>query len=139
MVGIGKMQEKFSIINKTRVRIPILPFLTIKNKILGKDYSLSIAFVDKKTSRKINQTYRNKNKATNILSFTLSKKVGEIVMCPSIIKIEAKDSTKNFGKNYAKLFGFLIIHGMLHLKGMKHGSKMEKEEKKYLSHTKIFE
>ncbi len=133
---LDKMEENFSIINKTKTRIPVLSLLAIKNKILGKNYSLSIAFVDKITSRKINKTYKNKNKATNVLSFSLSKKGGEIVICPSIIKTEVQKE-KSFNKNYKEFLKFLIIHSMLHLKGMKHGSKMEKEEEKYLSHTKF--
>ena len=109
----------------------------IKNDILGKDYDLSLAFVSEGESRKINKTYRNKNKPTNVLSFAFSKKEGEILICKDMVRKEAKDKNKNFGKNYRELLGFLVIHGMLHLKGMKHGKKMEKEERKYLSRTKF--
>lgn len=115
------------------MRIPSLPFLAVKNDILGRTYNLSIAFVNEKTSYKINKIYRKKDKGTNILSFILSPKKGEIVLCLSIIKNEAKDENKKFGKNYRELLLFLVIHGMLHLKGMQHGTKMEKAEKKYLS------
>ncbi len=125
------MQSEFSIINKTSTRIPSLPFLAVKNDILGRTYNLSIAFVDEKTSYKINKTYRKKDKGTNILSFVLSPQKGEIVLCPSIIKNEAKDKNKNYSKNYRELLLFLVIHGMLHLKGMQHGSIMEKKEKFY--------
>ncbi|MFA5791660.1 MAG: rRNA maturation RNase YbeY [Candidatus Paceibacterota bacterium] len=102
-------------------------FSLIKNDILGKKYSLSIAYVDEKKSRELNKKYRNKNKATNILSFPLKKDMGEIILCPSVIKKEAK----NFGKTFKQLLGFLVIHGMLHLEGMEHSSRMEIEEKKY--------
>jgi probable rRNA maturation factor len=106
------MEEKFSV---------------IKNDILGKRYSLSIACVDEKTSKKINKKYRNKNKPTNILSFPLQKNMGEIILCPKIIKRDAK----NFNKTFSQFLGFLVIHGMLHLKGMEHSSRMDREEKKY--------
>ena len=106
------MEEKFSI---------------IKEDILGKKYSLSIACVDEKTSQKLNKKYRQKNKPTNILSFPLKKDMGEIILCPDVIKREAK----NFNKTFPKFMGFLVIHGMLHLKGFEHSSTMEKEEKKY--------
>lgn len=125
------MQDNFSITNKTKNRIPVLPLEAIKDDILGKKYSLSLAFVDKKTSRKINKTYRKKDQATNVLSFTFSKNEGEIVLCPNLIKIEAKNKEKNFNKNYRELLGFLVIHGMLHLKGMQHSSKMNRAEEKY--------
>ena len=127
------MQGEFSLLNKTRGKLPSLPFLKIKNDILGKKYSLSLAFVSEKESQKINNKYRNKDKPTNILSFLLHKDEGEIIICPAVVKREAK----NFEKTYSQFLGFLVIHGMLHLKGMDHGKKMEKEEAKYLSRTKF--
>jgi probable rRNA maturation factor len=102
-------------------------FDKLKNEILGKKYDLSIVFVDEKKSKEINKKYRNKNKATNILSFPLRKNMGEIILCPVIIKKEAK----KFGKTFDQFLGFLVIHGMLHLDGMEHGSRMEEREKFY--------
>ena len=99
----------------------------IKNEILGKKYDLSIAFVTKKKSRELNNRYRKIDKATNVLSFALSKNAGELVLCKDVIKKEAK----NFGKTPRQFLGFLVIHGMLHLKGMKHSSTMERAEEKY--------
>lgn len=102
-------------------------FSIIKNDILGKKYELSIALVSEKKSREFNKKYRHKDRPTNILSFALTKQNGEIILCPAVIKREAK----NFGKNFEQFLGFLVIHGMLHLKGMKHSSTMEKTEEKY--------
>ena len=105
----------------------------LKNDILGKKYSLSIAFIPPKKSQEINKKYRNKNKPTNVLAFPFSPHEGEILLCPSVIKKEAK----KWDKTYEEFMGFLVIHGMLHLKGYKHGRLMEKEEEKYLSRTKF--
>lgn len=105
-----------------------MEFEKIKQDILGKKYSLSIAYVSEKKSKEINKKYRNINKATNVLSFALYKNEGELILCKSVIKKE----TKKFNKNFKELLGFLVIHGMLHLKGMQHSSTMEKEEKKYV-------
>lgn len=111
----------------------------VKNDILGRDYSLSVALITEKKSREINKKYRKKDKPTNVLSFPLRKNEGEILLCRSVIKREAKE--RKFDKSFEELMGFLVIHGMLHLKGMKHGEKMEKLEsfycKKYLSRTKF--
>lgn len=103
-------------------------FLIMKNNILGKEYDLSIVLVNKATSQKINRTYRNKNNPTNILSFQLTKKSGEIILCPSVIKFEAKNK---FNRSFEEFFNFLVIHGLLHLKGMQHSSRMERVEKEY--------
>ena len=121
------MQENFSPINKTKGKIPNLPFSSIKEDILGKKYCLSLAFIGKENMRKLNNKYRNKNEATNILSFPLSKTEGEILICPEVVKKEIK----KFGKTYPQLLQFLVIHGMLHLKGMEHSSRMEIAEEKY--------
>lgn len=114
-------------------------FSQIKNDILGKNYSLSIAYVTPAKSRELNKKYRKKDKATNVLSFALRPDMGELVLCTEVIKKEARE--KKFGKNFKNLLGFLVIHGMLHLKGKEHGKEMEKLEKeleeKYLSRTKF--
>jgi len=104
-----------------------MEFEKIKQDILGKEYSLSVAFVSEKKSREINKKYRNIDKPTNVLSFALHKDAGEIVLCKSVIRKELK----KFGKTLPQLVGFLVIHGMLHLKGMEHSSTMEKAEEKY--------
>jgi probable rRNA maturation factor len=123
------MQDNFSVTNTTKGKLPSLPFLVIKNEILGEKYNLSIAFISEKKSREINKKYRNKDKSTNILSFPFSKKEGEILLCPSLIKKE----TKKFKMSFKKLLVYLVIHGSLHLKGMEHSSRMDREEEKYLS------
>ena len=99
----------------------------IKEDILGKEYILSLAFISKTKSKFLNNKYRGKNNPTNILSFPLSKKEGEILICPDVVKTE----TRKFGRTYRELLGFLVIHGTLHLKGMEHSSTMERIEKKY--------
>jgi probable rRNA maturation factor len=102
-------------------------YTKLKNDILGKKYSLSIACVDEKTSKRLNKKYRGKNKPTNILSFPLRKNMGEIILCRAVIKKEAK----NFNRTFPEFLQFLVIHGMLHLKGLEHSSTMEKAEAKY--------
>jgi len=102
----------------------------IKSDILGKEYSLSFAFVDENQSHEINKKYRQKDRPTNVLSFSLSKNSGEILLCKSVAKREVKEKN-SLGKNFNEWLLFLVIHGMLHLKGMDHGGTMEKAEKFY--------
>ncbi len=123
--------ETTSVINKTKGKLPSLPFVEMKNKILGSSYELSISFVTKKESQILNNSYRNKDYPTNILSFELTKKSGELIIQSSIVKRDAK----NFDMDYKNFLGFLLIHGMLHLKGMQHGSTMERQEVRF---KKIF-
>jgi len=122
------MDENITILNKTKSKLPSLPFSLLKDAILGKKYELSIAVVTPKEIQKPNKIYREKDEATDVLSFRLEKKSGELLLCPTIIKKKAP----LFEKNYEDYFLFAVIHGMLHLKGMDHGSTMEAEEKRFL-------
>ncbi len=120
------MLEGFTITNKTRGTLPRVSFAEIKNSALGKDYSLSLVFVGERRSKKLNFSYRQKNNSTNILSFTLDKKNGEIFITPAV----AKRQYKKFGRKYDNFIAFLFIHGLMHLRGMEHGSTMEQAESK---------
>lgn len=107
-----------SITNLTKRPAPSGPFAKYQKKILGDNYDLSLVFCDASLSRKLNKEKRHKDKIANVLSFPLSSQSGEI-----FIKLPAKDFSINH----------LFIHALLHLAGLKHGSKMEAEEKKFLS------
>jgi len=112
------------------------PIDKIKDEILGKRYELSFAFIDKKRSRFLNKTYRQKDEPTDILSFPLEKDRGEILICKEMAKKKAKKfylTMPELGGSFANYLLFLVIHGNLHLKGMKHGDKMERYELTYYS------
>ncbi len=101
----------------------------IKAEILGENYDLSFAFVNKKTIKEVNSKYRGKNEPTDVLSFTLSKTSGEILICKEIAKLKSK----NFNMEPSEYLIFLVIHGMLHLKGFDHSAKMSAYELSYHS------
>jgi probable rRNA maturation factor len=121
------MQTAFTLLNTTKGKLPRLPFRDMKDAVLGKDYELSLVFVSEKKSHEINLATRGKDKPTNILSFPLDKTSGEIFICPTYAKKEAPQFERDF-KNY---LAFLFIHGLVHLKGFDHGSRMEREERKF--------
>ncbi len=90
----------------------------IKEAVLGKKYDLSVAFLQSAEMRKITLRTKKKNHVSNVLSFPLSKTSGEVLIC--------KAAAKPFSVE------FLFIHGLLHLKGLKHGATMEREENRLL-------
>lgn len=103
----------------------------MKESVLGKSYELSISFIGASKMRKINREFRQKDYATDILSFALTKNSGELLIhLPKV-----KKNAPLFDRTFEKHLKFLVIHGMLHLKGMAHGSRMESMEKKF---AKIF-
>lgn len=122
-----KESETFTLKNTTKGKLPSLPFVHMKENALGKDYELTLVFVGPKKAQELNMLYRNKNYTPNILSFPLSKTSGEIIICPA----KAKTEIKKFERTYEKFIGFLFIHGLIHLKGFNHGSRMEKAEAKF--------
>jgi probable rRNA maturation factor len=83
--------------------------------------------VGKKRMCTLNKTYRQKDYATDVLSFTADKNLGEIFINPNV----AQSKSKNFEMSYGNYLLFLVIHALLHLKGLDHGDKMEKYELTY--------
>lgn len=117
-----------SITRLTKGKLPSLPFSDVKNHILGKNFELSLAFVDIKTMKKLSKEYKGNDSHTNILTFPLEKNEAEIVMNLQTIRSVAKE----FGMKYYEHLLFLFIHGCLHLKGHKHSPEMEALEEKLL-------
>ena len=116
--------ETFTITNTTMSTLPSVPFGAIKEASLGKKYSLSLVFIGHKKSRTLNKSYRGKDKSTNILSFSYEKNEGEIFINLN----KARKEAVHFGRKFQNYISFLFIHGLMHLKGMRHGSTMERAE-----------
>jgi probable rRNA maturation factor len=123
-------ENNLSVTSSIKGTLPRVPFIAIRDAILGKKFDLSVSFVGTKKSKTLNYRFRNKNKATNILSFEHSKTSGELILHLDTIK---KDAPK-FNMTLPEFTVFLVIHGCLHLKGMEHGSTMDKYEKKYFEY-----
>jgi len=122
------MNSNLTINSTLRKIVPSLHWDTIKNKILGKRYKLSLVFVGKKRAASLNRACRNKNYTPNILSFPLDDTSGEIYICPEVSRKEAAA----YGLSESGYLQYLFIHGCLHLKGFDHGDTMDKLEKRYL-------
>ncbi len=89
--------------------------------MLGKNFDLSVAFVESFLMKKFNKMYRKKNKPANVLSFLYSKNSGEILI--------SKKNIKNAD--------YLFLHSLLHLRGLEHGKKMNTKEKQLAELFKI--
>lgn len=89
---------------------------------------LTLRFVNASEGKKLNLAYRNKDKATNVLTFPyeLSKTnlLADIIFCLPVVKKEAKEQGKAFKAHLAHL----IIHGCLHAQAYDH--ETDKEAKK---------
>jgi probable rRNA maturation factor len=123
-----KVSDSCTIIRTTKGKLPRLPFVSIKNAILGEEYELGVKFLSARAQAVLNHTYRGKDTTTNILSFPLSEMSGDI----TIDLVKVKKDALEFDMTYPQFLQFIFIHGCLHLKGFEHSSTMEKEEKKYM-------
>ena len=122
-----------TITNTTKGKLPRLPFAKIAESVLGKEYDCSLVIVGSKKSQELNRVYRGKDNPTNILSFPLDDNEGEIFFDLK----KAREDAVNFDRTYTNFIGFLFIHGLFHLKGLDHGTKMENAEKKIRELFKI--
>jgi probable rRNA maturation factor len=113
--------------------IPKHPYEAILNEILGKSYTLTLAFIGETRAKALNKTHRNKAYTPNVLSFPLDTKTGEIYITPEVAKREAK----KYAMTVSGYIGYLFIHGLLHLKGYDHGDTMEEAEQKYVRKFKL--
>lgn len=87
---------------------------------------LALVFLEKKPAQKINKEFRGKDYATDVLSFESmdSTSLGELVMCPEVLKRQAKEH----GLTFQKELGYMLLHGVLHLLGYDHETN-EKDAK----------
>lgn len=89
--------------------------------------SLCLRVVDEAEGRELNLAYRQKDSATNVLSFSGEveipgcRHVGDIVICAPVVQREAQEQSKSFAAHFAHL----SIHGCLHLLGFDHQSDDE--------------
>ena len=90
---------------------------------------VTVRLVGAAEGRRLNQAYRGKDYATNVLTFTYGQGVGDIVLCPALIAKEAAEQGKPLERHYAHL----TVHAILHLRGYDHedaagAARMERAE-----------
>lgn len=96
---------------------------------------ISLILLDENEARDYNRHYRNKDYATNVLSFALNEGEfvfveqkdilhGDLIICPQVVAREANEQ----GKTLHNHFAHLVIHGTLHLIGFDHIQDDEAEE-----------
>jgi probable rRNA maturation factor len=128
---IQNNQKKIKI-NRRKIRSAILKILKI---LECADKEISINFVDDAKIKQLNKQYLGKDKATNVLSFSLREdEYGNInpqVLGDIIISVETAQKDAVYGNlTVDQEIDFLIIHGLLHLLGYDHENTTTKETSK---------
>ena len=95
-----------------------------KYRFIKKEVGLTILLSNNENIKKLNKKFRNKNKATDVLSFPSEKKInikkspyiGDIVISYDFMNKPKTLSALEFKNKVTKIF----IHGFLHLLGYDH-------------------
>ncbi|MFV0556262.1 MAG: rRNA maturation RNase YbeY [Lactovum sp.] len=109
---------------------------------LAETKEMRVTFVENQRSQEINREYRQKDQATDVISleyqaseifFELAEEVAEIDFDPYIGEIfinidRAKEQAKDYGHSLRREYGWLCVHGFLHINGYDHYQKEEEIE-----------
>jgi probable rRNA maturation factor len=98
---------------------------------LDEEFELTVRIVDDMESAQLNETYRHKKGATNILSFPFEvpdgialNLLGDLVICASVLELEALEQNKPLHNHWAHI----VMHGTLHLLGYDHIEDLDAQE-----------
>ena len=86
---------------------------------LAKDAEMTVRIVDADEGQALNSGYRQKNYATNVLTFDYAQTpivLADLVLCAPVVALEAKEQGKTLQAHYAHL----LVHGALHAQGYDH-------------------
>lgn len=123
--------------NLTKTRVQEQKLKRLAEKVLrgeGSGKDLSLVVVGPTRMRQLNKTFRDKEHTANVLSFAgAGDELGEIVLCPSAIRKDARE----YGITKESALAWMLVHGLLHLLGYSHTTAkkrrvMEERERRYL-------
>lgn len=124
---------------------------------------INLTLVDNDSIKEINASYRNIDRATDVLSFPLlsyeypgdfsrvenlledniNPDSGEVMLGDIVISVDkVREQAKEYGHSEKREYAFLIVHSMLHLFGYDHmeaedAEIMQEHQRKILSELKI--
>ena len=86
---------------------------------LALDAEITVRIVDMEEGRQLNRDYRQKDYATNVLTFDYTQEpvvTADLVLCAPVVAREAAEQNKTLAEHYAHL----LVHGTLHAQGWDH-------------------
>lgn len=111
-----------------------------ERKILARTYrkkELIVVFLSRQEARRLNRTFRRRDYATDVLSFSSGEPdvLGELVICPEVISKQAKEN----GLLVREELGYMVLHGFLHLLGYDHERSKAEERRMFAIQDRLFE
>ncbi len=86
---------------------------------LNADAEITVRIVDAEEGQALNRDYRQKDYATNVLTFDYTQAplvTADLVLCAPVIAGEAREQRKTLQAHYAHM----VVHGTLHAQGWDH-------------------
>lgn len=136
MLTMDFIDEQQVIDEDTKNQIESLLTFAAKKENITEEAELSISFVDEEEIQAINRDYRDKDKVTDVISFSLEEDepeiegldmprvLGDIIICLEV----AKEQAESYNHTLSRELGFLALHGFLHLLGYDHMTEEDEKE-----------
>ncbi|WP_239772646.1 rRNA maturation RNase YbeY [Mammaliicoccus sp. I-M36] len=136
MLTMDFIDEQQVIDEDTKNQIESLLTFAAKKENITQEAELSISFVDEEEIQAINRDYRDKDKVTDVISFSLEEDepeiegldiprvLGDIIICLEV----AKEQADSYNHSLSRELGFLALHGFLHLLGYDHMTEVDEKE-----------
>ena len=104
---------------------------------LESDAELTVRIVDTEEGQALNRDYRQKDYATNVLTFDYTQEpvvMADLILCAPVVEREAQEQHKDLVAHYAHM----LVHGALHAQGWDHieddeAQAMEQREREILA------
>ena len=135
-VFITNEQDKIEIPAEWEEKINQVAAICLREEQLPEDIEVDLLFVDNEAIREMNLEYRDKDSATDVLSFPMYEPDEEIddeeevLLGDIVISLErAQEQCEEYGHSLEREVMYLLVHGLLHLAGYDH---MEEEDKKVM-------
>ena len=91
---------------------------------LSLDAEITVRIVGSEEGQQLNAQFRNKDYATNVLTFDYQQEpvvLADLVLCAPVVAREAQEQNKTLEEHYAHL----LVHGTLHAQGWDHETSEE--------------
>ena len=103
---------------------------------LALDAEITVRIVGEDEGRQLNRDYRQKDYATNVLTFDYTQEpvvTADLVLCAPVVAREAAEQNKTLAEHYAHL----LVHGALHAQGWDHETSEEDAQEMEAYETEI--
>jgi probable rRNA maturation factor len=110
---------RFKDADRHRVALPRHRVTRWIRHALDADGEITVRIVDAGEGQRLNREFRNKDYATNVLTFDYAQSpvvMADLVLCAPVVAREAKEQGKPLAAHYAHL----LVHGTLHAQGWDH-------------------